>query len=128
MIRFRNGFFSGFFLIIFVFSVVFSSFDLEVNALSVKQNDELIERIAKDFSKKFCNGVGFGLSQESAVNFAMKENMAIFKNKKGIENVDANSIAEKVSITVVDKCGYQLNLSVDDWGETFEKGNQNWYY
>ena len=125
MIRFRNGFFSGFFLIIFVFSFAFSSFDLEVNALSVKQNDELIERIAKDFSKKFCNGVGFGLSQESAVNFAMKENMAIFKNKKGIENIDANSIAEKVSITVVDKCGYQLNLSEDDWGETFTKGNLN---
>ncbi len=125
MRRFRNGFFSVFFLIIFVFSVVFSSFDLEVNALSVKQNDELIERIAKDFSKKFCNGVGFGLSQESAVNFAMKENMAIFKNKKGIENIDANSIAEKVSITVVDKCGYQLNLSEDDWGETFAKGNLN---
>ncbi|WP_413391428.1 hypothetical protein [Prochlorococcus marinus] len=121
MIRFRNRFFSVFFIIIFVFFVVFSSFDLEVNALSVKQNDELIERIAKDFSKKFCNGVGFGLSQESAVNFAMKENMAIFKNKKGIENIDANSIAEKVSITVVDKCGYQLNLSEDDWGETFAK-------
>ena len=125
MIRFRNGFFSVFFLIIFIFSVAISSFDLEVNALSVKQNDELIERIAKDFSKKFCNGVGFGLSQESAVNFAMKENIAIFKNKKGIENIDANSIAEKVSITVVDKCGYQLNLSEDDWGETFAKGNLN---
>ena len=125
MIRFRNRFLSVFFIITFVFSIVFSSFDLEVNALSVKQNDELIERIAKDFSKKFCNGVGFGLSQESAVNFAMKENMAIFKNKKGIENIDANSIAEKVSITVVDKCGYQLNLSEDDWGETFTKGNLN---
>ena len=122
MIRFRNGFFSVFFLIIFVFSVVFSSFDLEVNALSVKQNDELIERIAKDFSKKFCNGVGFGLSQESAVNFAMKENMAIFKNKKGIENIDTKAIAEKVSISVVDKCGYVLNLSEELWGLTFKKG------
>ena len=125
MIRFRNRFFSAFSLIIFVFSVVFSSFGSEVKASAIKQNDELIERIARDFSKKFCNGVGFGLSQESAVNFAMKENMAIFKNKKGIENIDANSIAEKVSIMVVDKCGYQLNLSEDDWGDTFEKGNLN---
>ena len=121
MISFRNGFCSVFFLIIFVFTVVFSSFDLEVNALSVKQNDELIERIAKDFSKKFCNGVGFGLSQESAVNFAMKENMAIFKNKKGIENIDAKAIAEKVFISVGDKCGYSLNLSGDQWEIAFKK-------
>ena len=44
MIRFRNRFFSAFSLIIFVFSVVFSSFGSEVKASSIKQNDELIER------------------------------------------------------------------------------------
>ncbi len=122
MIKLRNVFFSVFSLSIFVFFVVFSSFDLEVKALSIKQNDELVGRIAKDFSKKFCNGVAFGLSQESAVNFAMKENIAIFKNKKGIESIDAKEISEKVSTLVVDKCGYPLNLSGDEWGQYFLGG------
>ena len=125
MIRFRNGFLSVFTIIIFVFSIVFFSFDLEANALSNEQNDALIERIAKDFSKKFCNGVGFGLSEESAINFAMKENIAVFKKKKGIENIDTKAIAEKVSHVVADKCGYLLNLSDNEWGQTFRKGELN---
>ena len=116
MLRFRNRFFAAFSIILFVFSVVFSLFGAEVKASAIKQNDELIERIARDFSKKFCNGVGFGLSQESAVNFAMKENNAIFKKKKGIEKIDFKSIVEKVSLSVVDKCGYPLELSEDEWG------------
>ena len=125
MIRFRNRFFYGFSLIIFVSSVFFSSFVSEVKASVIKQNDELIERIARDFSKKFCNGVGFGLSQESAVNFAMKENMAIFNKKKGFENIDNKSIVEKVSIAVLDKCDYPLNLSEDQWENTVIKSDLN---
>ncbi len=115
MTQLRIGFFSIFCLFLFVFS----SFDLKVNALPIKQTDVLLERIAKDFSNKFCNGVGFGLSQESAVSFAMKENMAIFKKKKGIENINTKDLAEKVSIAVVDKCGYPLNLSEDEFRQTF---------
>ena len=125
MMRFRNRFFSAFSLIIFGLSVAFSTFSSEVQASAIKQNDELIERIARDFSKKFCNGVGFGLSQESAVNFAMKENMAIFNKKKGFENIYNKAIVEKVSIAVVDKCGYPLNLSEDQWGNTFIKSDLN---
>ena len=115
MIQLGRGFISYFCLPVFIFCFVFGSFNLDLDALTIKQNDDLIERIAKDFSKKFCNGVGFGLSQESAMNFAMKENMAIFKNKKGLENINSKSIAEKVSVSVVDKCGYLLNLSGDEW-------------
>tara|TARA_B100000579_G_C22533855_1_gene712011 strand:- start:274 stop:630 length:357 start_codon:yes stop_codon:yes gene_type:complete len=118
MTKIQTRFFLAFCTILFVFS----SFNLKVNALSIKQNDVLLNRIAKDFSNKFCNGVGFGLSQESALSFAMKENMAIFKKKKGIENINTKDIAEKVSISVVDKCGYPLNLSEDELGETFKKG------
>ncbi len=121
MKKLQTGFFSVFCIIVFVLSL----FAVEVNALSSQQNDVLIARIAKDFSNKFCNGIGFGLSQESAVDFAMKENMAIFKKKKGIKNIDTKSLAEKVSLSVVDKCGYPLNLSEDDWDGTFIKGDLN---
>ena len=116
MIKSITGFYLGILLIIFIFFFMFWPFCLKVNALTFKQNEEFIERIAKDFSKKFCNGVGFGLSEESAVNFAMKENMAIFKKKKGIESVDNKAIVEKVSISVFDRCAYPLTLSEDQWG------------
>ena len=122
MIKIEREVISSFCLIFLLLVIVFLGGNLEVKASTIKQNDELIERIAKDFSKKFCNGVGFGLSQESAVDFAIKENVAIFKKRKGIENIDTKAIAEKVSISVVDKCGYVLKLSEELWGETFKKG------
>ena len=125
MTKLQTRFFSVFCTILFVFLIFFSSFDLKVNALSIKQNDVLLNRIAKDFSNKFCNGVGFGLSQQSALSFAMKENMAIFKKKKGIENINIKDIADKVSISVFTKCGYPLNLSEDELGEIFKKGYLN---
>tara|TARA_Y100001968_G_scaffold277704_1_gene272658 strand:- start:238 stop:507 length:270 start_codon:yes stop_codon:yes gene_type:complete len=88
-------------------------FNLDIKALTINENDKLIDRIARDFSKKFCNGIGFGLSQESAIDFAMKENMAIFK-KKGIENIDNKLISEKMAIQVIDNCGYSLNFSDEE--------------
>ena len=113
---------SSFAFIAIVFSFIFGSFNLDLNALTIKQNDQLVEKIAKDISIKFCNGVGFGLSQESAINFAMMENKAIFKKKKGIENIDKKIIAEKVFISIVDKCAYPLDISEEQWQFDFENG------
>ena len=120
MIKIKRQIISRFCLILFSFFLIFGSFNLELEALTINKNDQLIGRISKDFSKKFCNGIGFGLSQESAMNFAMKENVATFK-KKGIENIDNKLIAEKMSIEVVDKCGYSLDLSNDEWISSFKK-------
>ena len=121
--KFRTKFLSVFSLIIFVTFFVFCSFDLEVNALTSKQSDKLIDKIAKDFSKKFFNGIGFGLSEESALNFAMKENIEIFKKKKGIENIDTKAIAQKASISIIDNCGYSLKNLEDEWGLTLNKSD-----
>ena len=121
MIKLGSKVISFFCFIIISFSLVFGPLNSDLNALSLNQNDELIEKIANDFSKKFCNGIGFGLSEYSAKNFAMKENMAIFKNKKGIQNIDHKSLAEKVSMSVANKCGYPLNFSKDEYDFNFEK-------
>ena len=104
-----------------VFPLIFWPFNLDLNALTINENDKLIGRMTKDFSKKFCNGIGFGLSKESAMNFAMKENMATFKNKKGIESIDNKALAEKISSSVVDKCGFVLNLSGEEWGNNLKE-------
>ena len=111
--KFDSQIISRFCLILLVFSLVFGMFNLDIKALTINENDKLIDRIARDFSKKFCNGIGFGLSQESAIDFAMKENMAIFK-KKGIENIDNKLISEKMAIQVIDNCGYSLNFSDEE--------------
>ena len=107
-------------LIPFLFALLIGSFTLDLEASTLNQNDKLIGRISKDFSKKFCNGIGFGLSEESAMNFAMKENIAIFKNNKEIENIDAKVISEQISNSVIDNCSYPLKLSEGEWISNFK--------
>ena len=107
-------------LIPFLFALLIGSFTLDLDALTINQNDKLIGRIAKDFSKKFCNGIGFGLSEDSAKNFAMKENIAIFKNNKEIANIDTKVIPEQISISVIDNCSYPLKLSEGEWMSNFK--------
>ena len=121
MIKINNRFSSAFCLIICVFFVVCWPFNLEANALTAKQNDQLIEKIAKDFSRKLCNGIGFGLSEESAMSFAMKENLETFKNKKGIENIDFKILSDNVSLYVIDKCNYTFELSAEQWRNKFKE-------
>ena len=57
------------------------------------QATDLIERVSKDFTSKFCNSTGFGLSKESAMAFSVSENNAAFKKKKGFQNIDKELLA-----------------------------------
>ena len=80
-------------------------------AYSLEAKDSnLIEKISKDYTKKFCNSIGFGLSKESAMRFSFSENKEIFKNRKGIQNIDQELLSQKIASSVIDGCGYQLNL------------------
>ena len=80
-------------------------------AYSLEAKDSnLIEKISKDYTKKFCNSIGFGLSKESAMRFSFSENKEIFKNRKGIKNIDKELLAQKIASSVIDGCGYKLNL------------------
>ena len=80
-------------------------------AYSLEAKDSnLIEKISKDYTKKFCNSIGFGLSRESAMRFSFSENKEIFKNRKGIKNIDKELLAQKIASSVIDGCGYKLNL------------------
>ena len=120
MKKLKIHYLSDVFFILLLFIFVFGTFNLDLSALTIKQNEELIIKISKDFSKKFCNGVGFGLSEESAMKFAIKENIETFKNRKGIENIDIKQIADKLSLSVNDRCGYSLNFSEEDMAINYE--------
>ena len=80
----------------------------------------MIKKISKDYTKKFCNGIAFGLSKESAMNFANKENRLIFDKKKGVDRLDQKLIASEISISVVETCGYPLDLKGEEGINEFE--------
>ena len=100
-------------------------------AYSLEAKDfNLIEKISKDYTKKFCNSIGFGLSRESAMRFSFSENKEIFKNRKGFKNIDKELLSQKIASSVIDGCGYQLNLygekDIEEFANyylSFELGN-----
>ena len=105
----------------FIFIAIFGSFNLIALANTDKQNDQLIEKISRDFTKKFCNGIGFGLSKESAMNFADKENSLTFQKRNGVNELNKKLLANKIAYSVIDTCGYPLGLKGEDGVLEFEK-------
>ena len=78
---------------------------------SESDDNKLIEKVSQSYTNKFCNAIGFGLSKESAMNFSLKENKQVFKKKKGINQINKELLAEEIAISVIEKCGYPINLS-----------------
>ena len=70
-----------------------------------------IKKVSKSYTNKFCNSIGFGLSKESAMNFSLKENNQVFNKRKEFNNINKELLAEKISIEVVEKCGYPIKLT-----------------
>ena len=88
-------------------------FHTEESFASEISEADLIKKVSKSYTNKFCNSVGFGLSQESAMNFSLKENNQIFNKRKEFNNINKELLAEEIAIQVVEKCGYPINLSGD---------------
>tara|TARA_B100000945_G_C20153493_1_gene489653 strand:- start:117 stop:560 length:444 start_codon:yes stop_codon:yes gene_type:complete len=104
----------------FLFLFILTFLGLKTVNASILKNDQLMVRISQDYSNKFCNSIAFGLSRESAMSFANKENKLIFKNKKGIESLSKELIANKIAISVVDRCGYIVDLKGEEGITQFE--------
>jgi len=106
--------------ILCTFLFIFCIFNSPAFAYSEKQSEKLAERISNDFTKKFCNGIAFGLSKESAMNFANKENNIIFEKKNGIEDLNKKNLANKIAVSVVETCGYPIKLMGEDGINQFQ--------
>mgnify|MGYP001193405343 CR=1 FL=1 len=102
------------------FALTFSIFTTKSVNASVSINDRLVEKIAKDYTNKFCNSIAFGLSKESSMKFATKENNMIFNKKKGFESIDKDLVANAVSIAVVERCGYLIELKGNEGIDQFK--------
>ena len=119
MLKIIKKFLKNFFLYASLLSCILTLNINNLDALEKKEN-KLIETIAKDYTKKFCNGIAFGLSTESAMNFAIKENNLIFQKKKGIESLDKNLLANQIASLVVENCGYRISFLGEDGINKFE--------
>ena len=120
MIHLGQKFISYFCLTVFTLFLAFEPFNLDLNALAIEPNDKLIERIANDYSKKFCNGIAFGLSKESAMNFANKDNNLIFQKKKDIAKLNNDLIANRISLSVIENCSFTINLKGEERIDNFK--------
>ena len=96
--------------IILIFSTQFI-FHTEQLYASEGVDSNLIKKVSRSYTKKFCNSIGFGLSKESAMNFSLQENNQVFNKKKDFKNINKAALAEEIAIGVIEKCGYPIKLS-----------------
>ncbi len=106
----KKVFFRLFTLIFTIYSMLIL---LQTESLSAAEgiDNKLINKVSQSYTKKFCNAIGFGLSKESAMDFSLAENKQVFKKKKGFNDINKELLAEEIAISVIEKCGYPINLS-----------------
>ena len=105
----------------FIFAVTIFLFN--VCTLSALENETslLINKVSKDYTKKFCNSIAFGLSNESAMNFSIQENKKVFEKRKGIKNINIELLAEEIAVSVSEDCGYLVNISGENGIKDFKQ-------
>ncbi|ABM76228.1 Hypothetical protein NATL1_16711 [Prochlorococcus marinus str. NATL1A] len=103
----------AFSLIMLTFCIFSTSIIFDTERLYASENAEsvLIKKVSESYTKKFCNSIGFGLSKESAMNFSLNENNKVFNKRKEFNSINKELLADKIAISVIEKCGYPINLS-----------------
>tara|TARA_Y100001933_G_scaffold65880_1_gene66229 strand:+ start:222 stop:575 length:354 start_codon:yes stop_codon:yes gene_type:complete len=97
MIKLIIGFFISL-LILFPFNSAFSK------EIPQKNIDSLTNKVAKKFSKTFCNTSNFGISDEGAIEFAIGETNKQFSKNKLIEFINFNEINKKIISNIEADC------------------------
>ncbi|ABX08743.1 Hypothetical protein P9211_08121 [Prochlorococcus marinus str. MIT 9211] len=75
------------------------------NALSIES------KASKNISKKFCNSLGFGLSDESAMRFALGENSQENTNNAITGSTNPRDLISSIESDIMEKCGYLIGSS-----------------
>ena len=97
MIRLTIGFFI-FFLFLFPINAAFTK------EIPQKNIDNLTNKVAKKFSRTFCNTSNFGISDEGAIEFAIGETNKEFSKNKLISLVNFNEINKKIISNIEADC------------------------
>jgi len=97
MIKLIIGFFISF---LFLFPTN-SAFSREI---SQKNINNLTNKVAKKFSRTFCNTSNFGISDEGAIEFAIGETSKEFSKNKLIEFINFNEVNKKIISNIEADC------------------------
>ena len=97
MIKLIIGFFISF-LFLFPINSAFSK------DIPQKNIEKLNDKVAKKFSRTFCNTSNFGISDEGAIEFAIGETNKEFSRNKLIEFVNFNEINKKIISNIEADC------------------------
>ena len=97
MIKLIIGFFISF-LILFPIDSAFSK------EIPQKNIDNLTNKVAKKFSRTFCNTSNFGISDEGAIEFAIGETNKQFSKNKLIEYINFDEINKKIISNIEAEC------------------------
>ena len=69
-----------------------------------KNIDNLTTKVAKKFSRTFCNTSNFGISDEGAIEFAIGETNKEFSKNKIIEFVNFDEVNKKIISNIEADC------------------------
>ena len=97
MIKLIIGFFISF---LFLFPID-SAFSKDIPQKNI---DNLSNKVAKKFSRTFCNTSNFGISDEGAIEFAIGETKKEFSKNKLIEFVNFDEINKKIISNIEGDC------------------------
>ena len=100
----------SFFISILLLFPINPAFSKEI---SQKNIDNLTNKIAKKFSRTFCNTSNFGISDEGAIEFAIGETSKEFSKNKLIKVVDFDEINKK-SISYIEADCQVFDFPVDE--------------
>ena len=70
-------------------------------------------KVAKKFSRTFCNSTGFGISAEGALKFSIGETKSEFTKNPLIEKVNLEKIKDQIITDIADSC-YYFDLTKED--------------
>ena len=89
------------------------------------------DKLAEQFTRKFCNSIGFGISKESALKFSTGENKKEISRKEFLTQMNIKDLEIKIASGVVETCGSPLGLSgqkgIDEFEEFLVNSNQLLY-
>ena len=97
MIKLIIGFFISF---LFLFPTN-SAFSREIPQKNI---NNLTNKVAKKFSRTFCNTSNFGISDEGAIEFAIGETSKEFSKNKLIEFINFNEVNKKIISNIEADC------------------------
>ena len=97
MVKLIIGFFISF-LFLFPTNAAYSK------EFSQKSIDNLTNKVAKKFSRTFCNTSNFGISDEGAIEFAVGETNKEFSKNKLIEFVNFDEVSKKIITNIETDC------------------------